>query len=231
MQLSYWELKNWFSQVDYTIVGSGIVGLHTALRLREKYPTSKILIIEKGMLPQGASTKNAGFACFGSISEIIDDLKSHTEEEVIQLIQKRWTGLQLLRKRLGDTTIDFKPHGGYELFLKEDESSYSECSNKLPFINEILRPLFKTEVFTKEVDRFDFEGIHEHLIFNPFEAQIDTGNMMQALLKEAIAQDILILNQQLPPISTKETVLRLLLETLVLVLKNYYLLQMVSQIY
>jgi glycine/D-amino acid oxidase-like deaminating enzyme len=196
MQLSYWELKNWFSQVDYTIVGSGIVGLHTALRLREKYPTSKILIIEKGMLPQGASTKNAGFACFGSISEIIDDLKSHTEEEVIQLIQKRWTGLQLLRKRLGDTTIDFKPHGGYELFLKEDESSYSECSNKLPFINEILRPLFKTEVFTKEVDRFDFEGIHEHLIFNPFEAQIDTGNMMQALLKEAIAQDILILNQQ-----------------------------------
>jgi glycine/D-amino acid oxidase-like deaminating enzyme len=196
MDLSYWELKNWFGQVDYTIVGSGIVGLHTALRLREKFPNSKILIIEKGMLPQGASTKNAGFACFGSISEIIEDLKSHTEEEVIQLIQKRWSGLQLLRKRLGDTTIDFKPYGGYELFLKDDESSFSECSNKLPFINEILKPLFRADVFVKEVDRFDFGGIHEHLIFNPFEAQIDTGNMMQALLKEAIAQDILILNQQ-----------------------------------
>ncbi|MFB0910766.1 MAG: FAD-dependent oxidoreductase, partial [Flavobacterium sp.] len=38
MQLSYWELKNWFTKVDYTIVGSGIVGLHAALRLREKYP-------------------------------------------------------------------------------------------------------------------------------------------------------------------------------------------------
>nr|WP_315198139.1 FAD-dependent oxidoreductase [uncultured Flavobacterium sp.] len=196
MQLSYWELKNWFSQIDYTIIGSGIVGLHTALRLREKYPNSKILIIEKGMLPQGASTKNAGFACFGSISEIIDDLKSHTEEEVIQLIQKRWSGLQLLRKSLGDTTIDFKPYGGYELFLKEDESSYSECFNKLPFINEILKPLFKADVFAKEVDRFGFGNIHDYLIFNPFEAQIDTGNMMQALLKKAIAQDILILNQQ-----------------------------------
>ncbi|PJJ10385.1 LOW QUALITY PROTEIN: glycine/D-amino acid oxidase-like deaminating enzyme [Flavobacterium sp. 1] len=196
MQLSYWELKNWFSQIDYTIIGSGIVGLHTALRLREKYPASKILIIEKGMLPQGASTKNAGFACFGSISEIIDDLKSHTEEEVIQLIQKRWSGLQLLRKNLGDTAIDFKPYGGYELFLKEDESSFSECSNKLPFINEILKPLFKADVFAKEVDRFGFGNIHEYLIFNPFEAQIDTGNMMQALLKKAISQDILILNQQ-----------------------------------
>lgn len=82
------------------------------------------------MLPQGASTKNAGFACFGSISEIIDDLKSHTEEEVVQLIQKRWNGLQLLRKNLGDAAIDFKPFGGYELFLKDAESSYNECLQK-----------------------------------------------------------------------------------------------------
>ncbi|PZX95097.1 FAD-dependent oxidoreductase [Flavobacterium aquariorum] len=196
MQLSYWEIKNWFTNVDFTIVGSGIVGLHTGLRLREKYPESKILILEKGMLPQGASTKNAGFACFGSISEIIEDLKTHTEEDVIQLIQKRWNGLQLLRKRLGDNTIDFKPYGGYELFLKDDENSFFECSNKLTFINEILRPLFKANVFAKEVDRFGFGDINEYLIFNPFEAQIDTGNMMQALLKQAIEQDILILNQQ-----------------------------------
>nr|WP_315165273.1 FAD-dependent oxidoreductase [uncultured Flavobacterium sp.] len=196
MQLSYWELKNWFTDVDYTIVGSGIVGLHAALRLREKFPSSKILVLEKGMLPQGASTKNAGFACFGSISEIIDDLKSHSEEEVFSLVQKRWKGLQLLRKRLGDSAIDFKPYGGYELFLNADESCYNECVNKLPFINEILKPLFKADVFAKEVDRFGFNGIKEYLIFNPFEGQIDTGNMMQALLKQAVAENILILNQQ-----------------------------------
>lgn len=196
MNLSYWELKNWFTNVDYTIVGSGIVGLHTALRLRERFPESKILVLEKGMLPEGASTKNAGFACFGSLSEIIDDLKSHSEEEVIQLIQKRWQGLQLLRKNLGDQAIDFKPYGGYELFLKEDESTYSECLQKLPFINDLLKPLFKTDVFEKNIDRFGFKNIQEYTIFNPFEAQIDTGNMMQALLKEAYAKGILILNNQ-----------------------------------
>jgi len=196
MELSYWELKNWFANVDYTIVGSGIVGLHAALRLREKFPDDKILVLEKGMLPQGASTKNAGFACFGSLSEIIDDLKNHTEQEVLQLVQKRWKGLQLLRKRLGDAKIDFKPYGGYELFLKSDDNSYNECISKLPLINEILKPLFKADVFAKEVDRFGFDGIHDYLIFNPFEAQIDTGNMMQALLKQAISQNILILNQQ-----------------------------------
>ncbi|WP_091254597.1 NAD(P)/FAD-dependent oxidoreductase [Flavobacterium omnivorum] len=196
MDLSYWELKNWFTDVDYTIVGSGIVGLHAALRLRERFPQSKILVLEKGMLPQGASTKNAGFACFGSLSEIIDDLKSHAVEEVVNLVHKRWKGLQLLRNRLGDDSIDFKPYGGYELFLKDDESSYEDCLRKLPFINEILRPLFKADVFAKEVGRFGFNGIQEYLVFNPFEAQIDTGNMMQALLKQAVAENILILNQQ-----------------------------------
>jgi Glycine/D-amino acid oxidases (deaminating) len=194
--LSYWELKNWFSNVDFTIVGSGIVGLHAALRLREKFPDSKILVLEKGFLPQGASTKNAGFACFGSISEIIDDLRNHSEEEVIQLIQKRWQGLQLLRKRLGDAAIDYKLYGGYELFLKNSESHYNECLQKIPFINDVLKPLFKADVFAKEIDRFNFGGIEEYLIFNPFEGQIDTGNMMEALLKQAIVAGILILNKQ-----------------------------------
>lgn len=196
MELSYWELKNWFTNVDYTIVGSGIVGLHAALRLRERFPGAKILVLEKGMLPQGASTKNAGFACFGSLSEILEDLKTHSEEDVINLIEKRWKGLQLLRKSLGDSAIDFKPYGGYELFLKEDEGGFNDCISRLPFINEILKPLFKADVFSKEVDRFGFNNIQEYLIFNPFEAQIDTGNMMQELLKKAISENILILNQQ-----------------------------------
>jgi glycine/D-amino acid oxidase-like deaminating enzyme len=195
MNLSYWELKNWFTNIDFTIVGSGIVGLHCALALREKFPNSKILILEKGMLPQGASTKNAGFACFGSISEIIDDLKTHSEETVVQLITKRWNGLELLRKNLGDKVIDLKVFGGYELFLKEDETTYSECLQNLPIINDLLKPLFKKEVFAKEVDRFGFKGIQENVIFNPFEAQIDTGKMMNVLLQKAIGNNILILNQ------------------------------------
>jgi glycine/D-amino acid oxidase-like deaminating enzyme len=196
MFLSYWEINRWFSEVDYTIVGSGIVGLHAALHLRERFPDCKILILEKGMLPEGASTKNAGFACFGSLTEIIDDLKTHSEEEVVQLVQKRWKGMQLLRKNLGDAAIDFKPYGGYELFLDSQSSAYQEAIQKMRFVNEILQPIFKAEVFHKEVDRFNFKNTHEYLIFNPFEAQIDTGMMMHALLKKAISENILILNNQ-----------------------------------
>lgn len=195
MQFSYWEIKNWFTNVDFTIVGSGIVGIHCALTLRERFPQAKILILERGILPQGASTKNAGFACFGSISEILDDLKTHSEEEVIELVKKRWNGLQILRKNVGDAALDFKPYGGYELFLKEDENLYQECIQKLAFVNELLKPLFKADVFAREMDRFTFKGIQEYLIFNPFEAQIDTGNMMQILLQKAATAGILIVNQ------------------------------------
>ena len=196
MNLSYWEYKSWFQNIDFTIVGSGIVGLHTALNLRTRFPESKILVIEKGSLPEGASTKNAGFACFGSLSEIVDDLKTQSPEKVYELISKRWEGLQLLRNRIGDEAMDFQQNGGYELFTENDKDTFEECLEKIDFVNELLFPLFKSSVFKLQKDTFGFEKIRQQIIFNPFEAQIDTGKMMQKLLKLAYSAGILILNRQ-----------------------------------
>ena len=64
---SFWEREVFFKDQDIIIVGSGLVGLLSALELRNKFPRRKILILERGALPSGASTKNAGFACFGSL--------------------------------------------------------------------------------------------------------------------------------------------------------------------
>lgn len=197
MNLSWWEIRNWFSDIDYAIVGSGIVGLHAALRLRARFPESKILVLERGILPQGASTKNAGFACFGSLSEIIDDLSKSSEIDVLKIIEQRWNGLQIIRKSLGDQMLDLKKFGGYEIFLEDQETLFTDCLSKISYVNELLFPIFKSEVFSIQKNSFGFDKINPNLIFNPFEAQIDTGNMMQALLKKAISNDILILNQQI----------------------------------
>ncbi len=194
MNLSYWEYKTWLSNIDFTIVGSGIVGLNCALALREKYPHAKILVLEKGVLPQGASTKNAGFACFGSISEILSDLKSHTEEEVIQLVGKRWEGIHLLRKTLGDDTIAYQQHGGHELFLESKEELYNNCLDNLDRANKLLRPVFKIDAFEPQDNRFQFKNIKEQYITNTLEAQIDTGKLMAALLELNGKKDIRILN-------------------------------------
>ncbi len=194
MNLSYWEYKTWLSNIDYTIVGSGIVGLNCALALCEKYPHAKILVLEKGILPQGASTKNAGFACFGSISEILSDLNSHTEEEVIQLVGKRWEGIHLLRKTLGDDTIDYQENGGHELFLESKEELYNNCLDNLDRANILLRPVFKIDAFEPQGNRFQFKNIKEKYITNTLEAQIDTGKMMAALLQLNRKKGIRILN-------------------------------------
>ncbi len=195
MELSFWEKQQWFSNLDFTIVGSGIVGLHTALRLRDRFPSSKILVLERGSLPQGASTKNAGFACFGSLSEILDDMKSHTEQEVFSLVEKRWKGLSLLRNRLGDQTIGFEPCGGYEVFEGSDDG-FDEYLERMPQVNDLLRPLFNADVFTVKENTFGFNGVRQQLIFNPFEAQIDTGRMMDALLRQTVSAGVMILNRQ-----------------------------------
>ncbi len=194
MNLSYWELKTYFTNVDFTIIGSGIVGLNCALQLKIKYPTSNILILERGMLPQGASTKNAGFACFGSLSEIIDDLNSHSEEEVFNLVKKRLEGLHLLKTTLSEEKMEFYQHGGYELFSKTDEDIYETCMSKEKYINTLLFPLFKEDVFTFKSNSFQFDHIQQQLNFNKFEGQIDTGKMMLALTNLALSNGIKILN-------------------------------------
>ncbi|MCH2194247.1 FAD-dependent oxidoreductase [Kordia sp.] len=197
MNLSYWEYKSWLTNIDFTVVGSGIVGLNCALQLRKQYPTAKIVILEKGILPQGASTKNAGFACFGSLSEILDDLNTHSEEEVVNLVKRRCNGLQLLRETLGDATIDYQALGGYELFTEEDTELYETCLLKKDQINQLLFPVFKENVFSEVSNTFQFERIQSNYIFNQFEGQIDTGKMMQALVQKVLSSNIQILNSVL----------------------------------
>ncbi len=193
MNYSYWELKEWFTNIDFTIVGSGIVGLSCAIELKKKHPKAKVIILEKGLLPQGASTKNAGFACFGSLSEIVDDLNTHTEQEVFNLVQKRWEGLQLLRKNLGDKQIDFQQNGGYELFSLNNDL-FETCYQKKTAINQLLEPIFKTDVFSVSENLFEFKKVHQKYSVNQFEGQLDTGKMITQLLLEAQKKGIKILN-------------------------------------
>lgn len=194
MNFSYWEIKSWLSKIDYTIVGSGIVGLNCALNLKEKFPKANILVLEKGILPQGASTKNAGFACFGSLSEIIDDLKSHTKEDVLELVKKRVNGLQILRNILGDNSIRYKQLGGYELFTKKDSELFEECISKKQLVNKLLKPIFNADVFSLKENVYNFKNIKKQYIFNPFEGQINTGKMMDVLLKKVQSKGIRVLN-------------------------------------
>lgn len=178
--LSFWEQQS-FTTYDIIIVGGGIVGMSTAASLLEEDPGLRVLILERGLFPSGASTRNAGFACFGSVSELAEDCKVLGESRMLDLVKKRWEGLNILRKRLGDKGLGYKAYGGYEL-LREEDLFHLE---QIKALNDLLKPLFKQKVYFSNPDRIDqFAFARQHikgLIENPLEAQIDTGEMMRNL--------------------------------------------------
>ena len=190
---SYWELKQYFTEFDLIVIGAGIVGLSSAISFINKNKKAKILILERGLLPNGASTKNAGFACFGSSSELLDDLSKNNSETVWETVLMRWQGLQILRKRLGDKGIDLNLWGGYELF--DSKENKIKSLEKIKDLNkEIYHHLGLKNCFSEyPKNNFGFKNT-KGIILNKYEGQIDTGLMMQNLLLLAQKKGITVLN-------------------------------------
>ncbi|MBN8697837.1 MAG: FAD-binding oxidoreductase [Bacteroidetes bacterium] len=195
MQLSYWEKNSFFTNIDVVIIGSGIVGLNAAFYLKKNKKKLNVLILERGLLPTGASSKNAGFACFGSPSELLSDLKNNSENEVFSLVEKRWKGLLRLRKNLGDKAIDFHNWGGYEVFDKSEK--YDECASKIADLNKHTAKIIKKkEVYVsadKSIKAFGLKNVR-HMLLNTAEGQIDTGKMIKALSTKVRELGIDIIN-------------------------------------
>lgn len=195
--LSYWERETFFKDYDVAVIGSGIVGLTAAMHLKTLDPALRVVVLERGALPAGASTRNAGFACFGSMSELLDDMTHLTEDEVLAVVEKRWRGLQRLRAVVGDANLDFQMLGGYEMFTDEDEETYQSCAARIPDFNQKIGIITGHPETYKIVDDrlpgFGFRGVN-HLILNQPEGQVHTGKMMATLLQKATEQGIQIFN-------------------------------------
>lgn len=195
-QWSYWEFDSFFKDIDFVVLGSGIVGLSTAIHLKRARPNARVLVLERGVLPIGASTRNAGFACFGSVSELLDDLNHTPEAEVWALVEERYLGLLALRELLGDDAIGYQQEGGFEIFSEKDRAQEEACLAAIPEFNRQLSQITArrdTFVAVPDQQRFGFAGVRS-LIHNQAEGSIDTGKMMRSFLRKAQELDIQILN-------------------------------------
>jgi len=114
-QLSVWEKESFFAPADIIIAGSGLVGLWSAYYLKKLAPSLSITIVERGLIPSGASTRNAGFACFGSLSELVTDARQLGTDQLLELVDMRYRGIKKIKKIFGSEAIGFEKYGGYEL--------------------------------------------------------------------------------------------------------------------
>jgi glycine/D-amino acid oxidase-like deaminating enzyme len=187
MNCSYWE-SDALLYADFVVVGGGLIGLQTALELRELRPRERIVVLERGLVPSGASSRNAGFACFGSLTEILADLDVLGEDQVLGIIERRWNGLQRLRQRVNDAAMRYEAAGGHELFMRLDVASIDRRDE----VNRLLRPIFGQTVFLRDdaaIDRAGF-GRASALLHNPLEGQLHSGMLLAELGRLARAANI-----------------------------------------
>ena len=135
--------------------------------------------------------------CLAAFQQLLTDLKSHSENDVFDLVEKRWKGLARLRQIIGDQSLDYEPFGGYEIFTSADKLLSDECYEKLNYFNsELHRITGKKNIYgdtSTKIQEFGFSNI-DRMLINNGEGQIDTGKMMKALLEKCRNVGIEILN-------------------------------------
>ena len=195
--ISIWEKETFLAPQDVIIAGSGFAGLWSAYYLAKKTPQLKITILEKGVLPTGASTRNAGFACFGSLSEVVDDIRTLGLDQTLELVELRYKGLKKIQKHFGTKVIDLDWCGGYELFQANDRANKTDLNANIEYLNSLLKSITghkKTYALDDaKIKKFGF-GQTDHLVQNKEEGYLHSGKLVQALLHKVQSMGVQVLN-------------------------------------
>jgi gamma-glutamylputrescine oxidase len=193
-ELSFWEKSSYFENIDFLIIGSGIVGMSTALFLKVKYPKAKIVIIERGYLPTGASSKNAGFTCFGSPTELYDDLQHISEHQVWETFSDRYNGLKSLFELVEPESIQYDACKSWDLIASNAKNDINP--NFIKYINEKALKITKVKEIYREdsaaISHFGFQHI-KTAYCNSLEGGINTGLLIKSLYQKVIEADVQVI--------------------------------------
>ncbi|MEX6690514.1 FAD-dependent oxidoreductase [Danxiaibacter flavus] len=195
MQISIWEKESFFANRDILIIGAGLVGLWTAYEIKKRNPSINILIIEKGIVPTGASTRNAGFACFGSPTELLHDFDTQGKDDTLKVVEMRFKGIEKIKRLFVRGVIDYDNCGGFEC-LDNQKNDISAIKSRLPELNLLLKDVTgASETYTwadEKLDTFGLAGF-DALIENGFESSLHSGKLLMAFVKfvQSMGVDIL----------------------------------------
>lgn len=196
--LSLWEKESFYAHKDVIIVGSGLVGLWSAYYLKKSAPQARVLVLEAGIIPTGASTRNAGFACIGSPTELLAHAREKGEQSMLEIVAMRYEGINRIQKVFSRKEIEYERFGGYELIGEHQYGKLKQLKNDLGWLNITLRKAIKTEktfrVADKKIKAFGFKQIM-HLVESRAEAQLHSGKLVQALLRKVQGLGVQVLTQ------------------------------------
>lgn len=194
--LSYWEKIAVTEGIDFLVIGAGLVGVSTAIELRKRNPSAKIVLLERGYLPTGASTKNAGFACFGSATELVDDLSRIDEDTVWETLELRYLGLQELLKLYGEDQLGYKQVGSWDLIHNHSVETENLTREKLDHLNKRIYEITgQTNCFSEDKKTLLSNGFSNisTSFHNKLEGEIRTDKLYLALQQKLAENNIITL--------------------------------------
>lgn len=187
--VSFWEQK-WADKADIVVVGAGLVGLQSAIQLKHKFPHRKVWIVESATMGSPASLRNAGFACFGSMGEILDDARNIGLDAALLLYENRYKGFLKLKENYGETKIGYENSGGYEIFQKHEQLIFEGISKHIDEINQHLYSVHQQTAFQLKNANSLGMNVLDKTIFSPPEGAIQTHLLYETIRKHAISLNI-----------------------------------------
>jgi gamma-glutamylputrescine oxidase len=178
--LSYWETSILLKPFDFIVLGAGLTGKQVALKIKKKFPSARVAVVDRSTFSYGASTRNAGFACFGSVSEFIMDANDYGESLLLDLIYKRHKGIHQLISEFGAEQIGFQASGGYEMFENKDE--FESVISQLNYYNDKLKSILNINQTFNIVENHSMnKSYFPKSIFNAHEGQLNSGLLNQTI--------------------------------------------------
>jgi gamma-glutamylputrescine oxidase len=196
MSLSIWEKESFYAPQDIIIVGAGLMGLWSALELKKRNKDLRITIVERTTTPLGASTRNAGFACFGSPTELLHNAETIGTDAMLQVVEMRYKGIEKIKSHFSIEQIGFDSCGGYEC-INTNYRYWNLLDDKIVWLNKLLKEITgKENIFQKTPEKLSTLGLQgfDTLIENATEAALHSGKLVQALMQKVQAAGVTILS-------------------------------------
>jgi glycine/D-amino acid oxidase-like deaminating enzyme len=192
--LSFWEKDVFLKKYDVIIIGAGFSGLWLAYFLKKYKPKIEIAILETGTLPTGASTKNAGFSCFGSPTELLENIEVMGIDQAMFWAEKRYKGINMITQFFG-SEAEFDDCGGTELF--NDKILFEETKDQICALNHSIKSIVGNDnhFFLDDniIQNAGFSGF-QYAIKNSVEGSIHSGKLINIMTETLHAMKVRIFN-------------------------------------
>jgi glycine/D-amino acid oxidase-like deaminating enzyme len=186
---SYWE-HACLDSVDWVVVGAGLVGLQSARKIKEMFPAQRVVVLDEHAFGGAASLRNAGFACFGSAGELLDEISRTSEAEALSLYEKRYLGIDRMLKRYGPQNIGFEATGGREIFASQRGQEAEQIIEALPEINHMLRNIQGEQAFEVCATAETKMNVYQRGVLAKAEGGIQTHLLYRSVRVDALSTGV-----------------------------------------